>query len=506
MQLTQPVRRAVQVHPGHIATIQGSRRHTWAEFAQRVASLASVLQERGLTRGGRVALLALNSDRYLEAFYAAVWAGGAIVPINFRFSPVEIVHCLSDCGAEILLVDDNFQPMASELFAQSGCVKSIIFMGESSGEYETLIASVRPLDDAGRGGDDLAGIFYTGGTTGKSKGVMLSHDALVSIGLNGALELRMDQSVIYLHAAPMFHAADIAMSLPVMQVAGTHVFVPRFDPKAVLENIAEHRVSFTLLVPTMIQYLLQQLAAAPADISSLKYFLYGASPMPQALLERAMAALPHVDFYQGYGMTEAVPATILSPQHHKAGGARVRSAGRATYFAEVKVVDPSDRELSRGTVGEILIRGPMMMQGYWNQPKLSEDALRGGWMHTGDAGYMDEEGFVFVVDRLKDMIISGGENVFSAETENAIYQHPAVAMCAVIGIPHEEWGEQVHAVVLLKDGHQLTADELLQHCRKLIAGYKCPRSVEFTREPLPVSGVGKILKRQLRDRYKTAAK
>jgi long-chain acyl-CoA synthetase len=167
----------------------------------------------------------------------------------------------------------------------------------------------------------------------------------------------------------------------------------------------------------------------------------------------------------------------------------------------VKIVDPTDREVPRGTVGEILIRGPMMMKGYWNQPKLTEDAMRGGWMHTGDGGYMDDEGFVYVVDRMKDMIISGGENVYSAETENALYQHPAVAMCAVIGIPHKEWGEQVHTVVMLKDGLQLTEDELLAHCRKLIAGYKCPRSVEFTREPLPVSGVGKILKRELRARY-----
>jgi long-chain acyl-CoA synthetase len=201
-------------------------------------------------------------------------------------------------------------------------------------------------------------------------------------------------------------------------------------------------------------------------------------------------------------MTEAVPATILEPRFHTPGGAKLGSAGRATYFAEVKIVDPSDREVPRGEVGEILIGGPMVMKGYWNQPKLTEDALRGGWMHTGDAGYMDEDGFLFVVDRLKDMIISGGENVYSAETENAIYQHPAVAMCAVIGIPHEEWGEQVHAIVLLKDGQCVTEEELVAHCRKLIAGYKCPRSVEITKDPLPVSGVGKILKRQLRERYK----
>ena len=504
MQITQPIRRAAQIHGGRTATIQGNRRRIWSEFAGRVASLAGGLRERGLTREGRVALLAMNSDRYLEAFYATVWAGGIVVPINFRFSPTEIIFCLNDCDTEILIVDDNFLPMASDLRAQAPCVKHVISIGESSNDYEDLLASTVPVADAGRAGSDVAGIFYTGGTTGRSKGVMLTHDNMAAIGLNGTSVLPMDESTVYLHAAPMFHLADIAMFLGVMQAAGTHVFIPRFDPKDVLCHIEEHRVTFTLLVPTMIHMLLEQMATCPADISSLRAFLYGASPMPEALLARAMAMLPHVDFYQGYGMTEAVPATILEPRFHTPGGAKLRSAGRATYFAEVKIVDPGDREVPRGTVGEILIRGPMVMKGYWNQPKLTEDALRGGWMHTGDAGYMDDEGFVFVVDRLKDMIISGGENVYSAETENAIYQHPAVAMCAVIGIPHPEWGEQVHAVVMLKDGLEVTAEDMQQHCRKLIAGYKCPRSIEFTRAPLPVSGVGKILKRQLRDRYKTA--
>jgi long-chain acyl-CoA synthetase len=505
MQITQPIRRAKHIHGGRVATIQGDRRRTWHEFGQRVASLAGALRERGLTPDGRVGLLAMNSDRYLEVFYAAPWAGGMIVPINFRFSPAEIIFCLNDCNTEILLVDDNFHSIIPDLRAQAPCVRHVISIGESSSEYEDLLASTAPVPDAGRGGGDVAGIFYTGGTTGRSKGVMLTHDNMGAIGLNCTSVLPMDESTVYLHAAPMFHLGDIAMFLGVMQAAGAHVFIPRFDPAAVLRNIVEHRVTFTLLVPTMVHMLLDYYAKCPADISSLKGFLYGASPMPDALMDRAMAMLPHVGFYQGYGMTEAVPATVLEPRYHTPGGAKLRSAGRPTYFAEVKIVDPADREVPRGTVGEILIGGPMVMKGYWNQPQLTEDTLRGGWMHTGDAGYMDDDGFVYVVDRLKDMIISGGENIFSAETENAIYQHPAVAMCAVIGLPHPEWGEQVHAVVMLKDGQELTADELQAHCRKLIAGYKCPRTIEFTREPLPVSGVGKILKRELRARYKATA-
>jgi long-chain acyl-CoA synthetase len=384
-------------------------------------------------------------------------------------------------------------------------VKHVISIGEATSEYEDLLASTPPVPDAGRSGADLAGILYTGGTTGRSKGVMLTHDNMGAIALNGTSVLPLNEFAVYLHAAPMFHAADIAMSLPAMQAGGIHVFIPRFDPQAVLRAIEEHRVTFTLLVPTMVHMLLQQMETTPADVSSLKGLLYGASPMPEALLARAMSMLDGVDFYQGYGMTEAVPATVLEPRFHTPGAAKLRSAGRATFFAEVKVVDPTDRELPRGEIGEILIGGPMVMKGYWNQPKLTDEALRGGWMHTGDAGYMDDDGFLYVVDRLKDMIISGGENVYSAETENAIYQHPAVAMCAVVGVPHPEWGEQVHAVILLKEGCEVTAEEMQAHCRSLIAGYKCPRSIEFTREPLPVSGVGKILKRALRDRYKTAA-
>jgi long-chain acyl-CoA synthetase len=311
MQLTQPVRRAVQVRGGDIATIQGTRRHTWAEFGRRVESLAGALRARGLSREGRVALLALNSDRYLEAFYAAVWAGGVVVPVNFRFSPAEIVFCLNDCATEILIVDDNFQCLVADLRAQAPCLKHVISMGESSTEYEELIASTEPVADAGRAKDDAAGIFYTGGTTGRSKGVMLTHTNLVTIGLNDAAALHMHETIVYLHAAPMFHLADICMFLGVVQAARVNVFIPRFDPVDVLRNIAEHHVTFTLLVPTMIHMLLEKLEKCPTDISSWKGFMYGASPMPAALQARAMAMLPGVDFYQGYGMTEAVPATIL---------------------------------------------------------------------------------------------------------------------------------------------------------------------------------------------------
>ncbi len=269
--------------------------------------------------------------------------------------------------------------------------------------------------------------------------------------------------------------------------------------------ISEERVTVILLVPTMLGMVLNEFNPAVHDLSSLTTITYGASPMPTAMIEHALRVMPGVNFTQAYGMTELAPvATVLEAKHHALSGpfvSKLRSAGRASQIADVKVADADDREVPRGTVGQILVRGPGVMKGYWNQPELTAETLRGGWMHTGDAGYMDDDGFLFVVDRIKDMIISGGENVYSAEVENAICKHDAVAMCAVVGIPHEKWGEQVHAILYLKPGQQLTEDDVIAHCRTLIAGFKCPRSVEFRTEPLPISGAGKILKRQLRAAY-----
>lgn len=286
---------------------------------------------------------------------------------------------------------------------------------------------------------------------------------------------------------------------------GSNVMVPAFTPEGVMATIQNERVTDVLLVPTMIQMFVDHPALKTYDLSSLKNITYGASPISEAVLARASAALPDVQFTQAYGMTELSPiATLLHWKEHigegKAKG-RQRAAGCAALGCEVRIVDADDTPLPHGTVGEICVRGDNVMMGYWERPEETARALAGGWMHTGDGGYMDEHGFVFVVDRVKDMIISGGENVYSVEVENAVAQHPAVAQCAVIGIPHEAWGEQVHAVVVTKAGATVTADELIAHCKALIAGYKCPRSVDITETPLPLSGAGKILKRELRQPY-----
>jgi len=507
MSITQGLKRAMQINGRGTATIFGERRRTWQEFGERVAKLAGALRGLGLSGEGRVAILALNSDRYLECYYAVPWAGGIIVPINVRLAPPELIYTLNDSGAEILVVDAVFKTMLPAFSGKLSTVRRIIFADdaptpEGALSYEELLAAAEPIPDALRSGDDVAGIFYTGGTTGQAKGVMLTHTNLVSNAMNVIAALHYNQEVVYLHVAPMFHLADGSSTFGVTMSAGMHAFIPKFDPADTLRAIQEYRVTHTVLVPTMINSVVNFPAVQDYDIASLKMILYGASPMPGALIARALQVFPMCGFTQAYGMTELSPiATFLDSQYHTLDGplaGKLRSAGQPAYSVEVNVVDLDDNEVPRGVVGEIVVRGPTVMKGYWSKPEATAQALRGGWMHTGDAGYMDEDGFVSIVDRVKDMIISGGENVYSAEVEQAIYQHPAVAMCAVVGIPSEEWGEAVHAIVVPKEGQTVAEKAIIAHCTELIAGYKCPRSVEIRQKALPISGAGKILKSALR--------
>ena len=507
MYLSQCVKRAAQVSGNKPASSFDDRTHTWNEFKNRIQCLAGGMQELGISAGERVAVLALNSDRYLEIFFATPWAGAVVVPINIRLAPPEILFTLNDSETELLIVDDTFAQMLPALEGKMSTVKNIIFSGDGETpkgcvNYEELIAKSKPAEDAERGGDDLAGLFYTGGTTGRSKGVMLSHDNLVSNALNVIPFMGFDETSVYLHVAPMFHLADCASTFALTMAAGTHTFLPKFDPEETLQLIQDKQVSVCLLVPTMVNMLVNFPDIGNYDVSSLGTILYGASPMPEAVLLRAMELFPECEFKQGYGMTETSPIlTFLDSKFHVTEGpcsGKLKSAGYPAYGVEILVADENDKELPRGEVGEVLARGPNVMQGYWKMPEVTQETLRNGWMHTGDMAYMDDDGFVFIVDRNKDMIISGGENVYSSETEQAVYQHPAVQECAVIGVPHKEWGEQVHAVVVFKPGQSATEEELNARCHELIAGYKCPRSWEFREEPLPMSGAGKILKTELR--------
>ncbi|MDN5860442.1 MAG: long-chain-fatty-acid--CoA ligase [Pseudonocardia sp.] len=507
MYLTQALHRCARQTPDLPATIFGDRVRTWAQSADRVARLAAALRGVGVESGDRVAMLGLNSDRYHEYLFAVPWAGGVVTPMNIRWNPTEIAYALGDSGSTVLLVDDAFAPMLPALRGLCPDLTTVIGCGdgptpEGTLSFEDLIATHDPCPDAHRSGDDLAGIFYTGGTTAHPKGVMLSHaNLLVSTlgaGATGGGFVEADGRI--LHAAPMFHLAAIAAWTGRGVVGGTHVIVPMFTPAAVADAIERHAVTEVLLVPTMIQMLVAHLDNEPADLTSVRHLIYGASPISEALLARAEKHFPAAGFTQAYGMTELSPiATLLTPADHTDPVLR-RSAGRAAACAEVRIVDPDDMEVPFGTVGEVVVRGGHVMLGYWNKPEETAAALRGGWMHTGDAGRMDERGYVFIVDRIKDMIVTGGENVYSAEVENVLAAHPAVAACAVIGVPDDEWGERVHAVVVLAPDSTATPDQLREHCVARIAGYKAPRTVDFV-DALPISPAGKVLKRELRAPY-----
>lgn len=506
MYLTQSLQRSLQQTPERVATIFGARRRSFSEFGARVARLAGALQAMGMQPGDRVGMLALNSDRYLEYAMAVWWGGGVLNPVNIRWSVAEIVYSLDDCDTRILIVDDAFLRTIDGIRDTAKNCPSFIHAGDGQApvgmlSYEQLIATSAPVEDAGRGGDDLATIMYTGGTTGFPKGVMQSHLNLWSACIQRMAQTPPLPDSAVLHTAPLFHIGGLARAIVQFIAGESHVIIPAFDPVAVLDTIQREKVSEILLVPTMIQAVLSHPDFGQYDISSLKRMVYGASPITPTVLERMMNQLPGVEFSHSYGLTEASPIVSTNPHANHGPEARQsglsRSVGRGGLGVLVKVVDPEGHEVPRGTVGEIIVRGPNIMLGYWNKPEETAKALRKGWLWTGDGGTMDAQGHLFIVDRMKDMIVSGGENIFSAEVENAIARHPSVAMCAVIGVPDEKWGETVHAVIVPKPDATVSEDEIRAHCHTLIAGYKCPKSIELRAE-MPLSGAGKILKKDLR--------
>lgn len=508
MQLTQALTRAVQLRSRRVATIYGERKRTWAEIGARVERFAAALRALELKPGDRVAILALNSDRYIELFFATAWAGLVIVPLNTRWAVPENLYALREAECEVLLVDDQFVEQVPAL-RNGHPLRHVIYMGENEApagqlSYEALLEAAQPMKDECGKDDDLCGIYYTGGTTGSPKGVMLSQANCVASSINWIATLHFTEDTVYLHSAGFFHLAGASPAMALTMVGGVHVCLPKFDAALAFEAVQKHRVNYVLFVPTMINLLINHPDFDRYDLTSVRYCEYGASPMPEAVLNLALKKLPTWEFIQGYGMTETSALNLSLPWRYHfdsedCPNKRV-ATGRAAFGVDIRIVDPEGNELPRGTVGEIAVRGSQVMLGYWRNPEATKKAIRDGWMHTGDGAYMDDDGFVYIVDRVKDMIISGGENIYSREVENAIYQHPAIRECAVIAVPNEQWGESVHAVVVFREGQSASANEIIEHCRALIAGYKCPRSVEV-RDALPVSAAGKLQKNVLREPF-----
>ena len=504
--LTDLLEDVATAHPDDPAVTFLGRTQSWSNFADRARRQGAALRDLGIGEGDRVAVLALNSARFMEAFYGPLYADGVMVPLNYRWAVPEMIQCMEDCTPAVLLVDENHIEQARGIMDACDFLKHLIFIGEGATpegflDYEALLAAADSDIRSNRSGNNLAALFYTGGTTGRSKGVMLSHANLYanSVGAIKSYEVPRDQN--FLKSAPIFHLAAGARVYALAMVNNHAVLMQRFDPREAQRLIEEMRVDDAMLVPSMMNMIFNAPDFGEFDLSSLRRIAYGAAPMSLGLLRRVMTALPDVAFYQGYGATETSPLiSTLHPRVHDPEGPlvdKLSSVGLPAAHCDVRVVTPDGSTCAVGVVGEVAVRGPNVMMGYWNMPEKTAEAIVDGWYHTGDGGYFDADGYLFLVDRIKDMIISGGENVYCGEVENALSDHPAVKDCAVIGVPHPKWGEAVHAVIVLMDGQSASAQELIDHCRARIAGYKCPKSVSFI-DQMPLSGANKVLKTELR--------
>jgi long-chain acyl-CoA synthetase len=500
------IRRAARLFANCIAIELHNKQITYREFYQSIENSARKLAALGAGKGDRIAVLMQNSPEYLDLYYSVAMTGAIIVPLNTRWHINEIIFTLNDSGSKMLVVDERFAPLVPQIRAAVPYLEHYIFMDGTA--WKTLATD--PVSYSEPDENDVIGLFYTSGTTGGPKGAMLTHRNLYTNAIHCLVEpFGISKGWKWLHSAPMFHLAD-AGAIHALTLAGaTHVFLPIFDPEETMRAIESHRIDILVLVPTMLNMVVNHPNFDRYDLSSLKLVLYGASPMPLPLLRQAMDKLP-CEFVQGYGMTEVSGIlTLLGFADHcfkdaDREFAPVKSAGKAAPCVEIRVVDHEDNDVPVGQVGEVIARGPNVMKGYWNRPEITAEILRGGWMHTGDLGAMDEEGFLYILDRKKDMIKTGSENVYSPEVESVICGHPGILEAAIIGVPHTTWVETIRAVVVIRQGVSLTESELIEWCRDRLTRFKCPTSVTFT-DTLPKGGTGKVQKNVLRERFGQAA-
>ncbi|GAA3547097.1 long-chain fatty acid--CoA ligase [Amycolatopsis ultiminotia] len=483
-----PARRA-RMTPDRTAVVHGEDRITYARLAARTAAVAGGLRRLGVRRGDRVGYLGPNHPAYLETLFATAALGAVFVPVNTRLAEPEVEFVLGDAGVSVLV-------HAEGCAATGPLLRERLVLG---GSYDALrAAGPADLPDEPVGLDDPCVIMYTSGSTGAPKGAVLSHGNLTWNCVNVLVESDVASTEVVLVVASLFHAAALGMScLPTLLKGGTCVLAESFDPGGALELIARHRVTTLFGVPAMYEAIAAHPGWAGADLSSVRALLCGGSPVPPATIRRYLDR--GLVFVQGYGLTECSPGVLLLDRD--AVRTKAGTAGVPSFFTDVRLVDPGGAQVGTGERGEILVRGPNVMLGYWNRPDATETALAGGWLHSGDVATVDGDGCYTVVDRVKDLIISGGENVYPAEVESVLCEHPDVESCAVVGVPDEKWGEVPYAVLVPRPGAVVTEDELRTFARSRLAGYKVPRGFEQWTE-LPRTGSGKVGKAEVRERLR----
>jgi acyl-CoA synthetase (AMP-forming)/AMP-acid ligase II len=507
--LPELLRRQAKQRPTHTAIIFGDRRVSYAELDAAANRVANALIADGVAPGARVALLAKDSDRGYEVLLGCAKAGAVALSVNWRLAPREIAYIIRDAQAELVFVGRDFAAQLAAVRAELPGVRRIIVVSGDGGDWPTLHQWLTGHGDGDPdvacGPDDVVFQLYTSGTTGSPKGAQLPHRSLFgvidSIARQGDTWIDWGPSDVLLLPLPSFHVAGVWWVARCLAAGATCIVMEAFVGWQVLEHIARHRVTKLCAVPAMLQVLLSEPTCRTTDVSSLTHIIYGASPVADALLQQAMATF-RCAMVQIYGMTEVgnVAVSLRAEDHTAPANPRMRSAGRALPGVTLKIIDGHGRALPPRQIGEICIHSPANMVGYWHLDQATAETLRDGWIHSGDAGFLDEDGYLFIQDRVKDMIIYAGENIYPAEIENVLHDHPAVAEAAVIGVPDERWGETVKAVVVLRPGAAATAEDIIGFARGRIAAFKVPKSVDFA-TALPRTPSGKVKKAELRAPY-----
>ncbi len=512
MNLSKLLTKTARLFPDKIGLIHGSKQLTYAQLNTRANRLASALQNLGISRGENIAILQYNYPEFYESLFACFKLGCGAVPINFRLHPKEFAFIIDHSEAKALILSEEFNTSILEVRKHITAAQHLITLAGAGGElldYEKLLVEgSAEFVDADVEPDDLAWLFYTSGTTGMPKGAMLTHRNLLAMTMNFYADIcpGFGPDDVILHAAPLSHGSGL-YGLPNIGKGATNIILESksFDPELVFKTIEKYRITNMFVAPTMIKMMIDHPAVTIYDHRSLRSLNYGGAPMLVEDLREAIQKLGPC-LVQLFGQGES-PMTITYLPHwdHVLEGTvvqrkRLGSAGIPRTDVEVKIFDENDNELPRGDIGEIVTRSDLVMKGYWKNPEATSDTLKNGWLHTGDMGYMDENDYLFIMDRSKDMIISGGENVYPREIEEILIRHPAVNEVSVIGVPDAKWGEAIKAVVVLVPNKTATEDELIAYCKENIAGYKKPKSVDFVEE-LPKNNYGKILKRELRELY-----